>query len=72
MKDKQDHHGVLFTSLRNDEYRRCIEEQQSPVVFGMAATTFAHKLKPLRSIWLQAKDTREDLRSRRDVRNRHH
>lgn len=42
--------------LRNDEYRRRIEEQQSLVVLGTAASTLAHEIKnPLLSIRLQTR-----------------
>ncbi len=50
---------VLFVRglvVRNDEYRRRIEEQRNLVVLGTAASTLAHEIKnPLLSIRLQAR-----------------
>ena len=50
---------VLFVRgliLRNDEYRRRIEDQQNLVVLGTAASTLAHEIKnPLLSIRLQTR-----------------
>jgi two-component system sensor histidine kinase HydH len=50
---------VLFIRgliLRNDEYRRRIEEQENLVVLGTAASTLAHEIKnPLLSIRLQTR-----------------
>ena len=46
--------GVYLLILRNDEYKRRLEEQQNLVVLGTAASTIAHDMKnPLLAIRLQ-------------------